>query len=328
MILRVPFGVLSLFAALSLSEASVPPPSLVDWSGTPSLFTQGVALPNGTVLLVNRQHALADLVIGTRSNRWSKLSFSESAPGAFSALTAIDDETWLARHGKDLWISSDKGLSWQQPESILPLVLKSDEGALSQLGQLGALKWNRSSGRLLWQGPEDMSEFNFRSISVVSPTAAVAAVSFTGKFGPQTFGLLMTEDAGRHWEWLVKEGSFSFDASGNYLVHHVFFLTLQIGWISSDYLDDVYHTADGGKTWIHSKAPDRIASALYFKNEHDGLIIGGSTARIYETKNGGRDWRELADDEVLSPSFIEYFEGVPERRWNDFAVYRFLLAHR
>lgn len=319
-------GVFLTIASL-LSGASNPvPPVLINYSGAIGLYAQGVFLGNGSALFTYRHQARAELIVSSSSEKWSSLSFAEAAPGVFAAFASIDEKTWLARNGSDVWVSRDKGRSWQKAAAVPPLALKSDSVALSELGRLGALAWDTSSGSLLWLGSDDQGRLDFRSVCRVSSNGAVAAVRFGGKFGAETFGLLKTEDGGRHWAWLVKEGAFSFDESGNYPAHHIFFLTTQSGWISSDSLDDVYHTSDGGRTWAHITAPDRVISALYFRNENEGRSIGGSTARIYETKDGGKSWRELTDQEVSAPSFVEYFAGTSATGWNDFAVYRLVLA--
>lgn len=313
------------FGCLDAVAGTAAPPTLTAFSGEATLFTRGVYLGGGGGLLTFRHSAEANLVFAA-DGKWREIYFSEPAPGVSSSFTAIDDEAWLVRHGGTVWVSPNKGLSWIEVAAAPGPVLKSDPAALAELGRLGALKWDSRSARLSWEGPADLMVDDFTSVSAISNLVAVAAVRFNGKYGTETFGLVKTQDGGRHWDWLVKKGDFAFDGSGNYHAHHVFFLTEMSGWISSDYLDNMYHTADGGKTWVEIKAPDRVVSSTFFRNEQEGWIIGGSTARIYATSNGGASWRELSNVEILAPSFFDNFRGAPENRWNDFGVYRLVLA--
>lgn len=291
-----------------------------------SLFSRGVC-SGSKVLISNGKQEKRRLFVGVNGQEWRELFVPGLEKSALRAVTALADGTWLVQGQKSLWISRDHGGGWSALASPPSVILKSDPLAIAELSRLGAMTVDAGSAKLAASSVDGIVFESFTSVSITAPQSAVAAVQFRGKYGGDTFALVKTSDAGRRWQWLVKEGGFLFDGSGNYLAHHIFFLSQTTGWISSDYLDDIYHTKDGGATWKMIKAPDRVVSAIYFKNEQHGRIIGGSTARVYESTDGGTNWHELTDAQVLAPYFVNYFGAAPEEHWNEFAVYRFVLEN-
>jgi len=316
-----------LFCLVSLVQASPEVGPTITASGPDfDIFARGVFVGDGA-LLTGHPNGTYILLFSTTGSDWHRLYFKDLRPSSYSALTTIGANVWLARNNGLCWLSWDDGLSWKQAESSPNVTFRSDPAALAQLGKLGVLRVSGDSRSLEFHASSPLPLDEFTCVSVVSPNTAVGAIRFPGKHGDDSFALVRTFDSGRDWQCLVKEGGFSFFETGNWFVHHMFFLTAQSGWISSDVFSDVYHTRNGGDSWVRIEAPDRVVSAIFFRNEMDGRIIGGSTARVYETHDGGLRWRELSDQEVLGYSFVEYFSGAPEYRWNDFGLYRVLLSH-
>jgi photosystem II stability/assembly factor-like uncharacterized protein len=133
--------------------------------------------------------------------------------------------------------------------------------------------------------------------------------------------LEMSLDAGRTWRDIYDA------AQHNYMSlrpNHVFFLNELVGWISSDNDDGLFLTINGGRAWTSIQIPERIATGIFFKDAKRGRIICGVSNNIYETTDGGRNWRLLHKSEILSESFNDYFSALPLSRWNNFAMRRTL----
>jgi photosystem II stability/assembly factor-like uncharacterized protein len=85
----------------------------------------------------------------------------------------------------------------------------------------------------------------------------------------------------------------------------VYFTDGKRGWMAGDG-GLVYHTADGGRTWVRQAVGtnDQI-NDLYFHDKEDGHLVAGSAVHV--TADSGRTWREARR---FSPP--DFGGGMPE----------------
>jgi photosystem II stability/assembly factor-like uncharacterized protein len=145
----------------------------------------------------------------------------------------------------------------------------------------------------------------------VTADTIFASVCIDRSQGECSQHIAKSSDGGKSWKDLG-------DLNGpDIWATNLFFVNDELGWISSSRDDGMYNEI---------KVPDRITLGMFFKDEKHGRIISGVTHDIYETSDGGMSWHQLTVDEIRDSSFLDYFGSASLDRWNDFAVYRSIIA--
>ena len=80
----------------------------------------------------------------------------------------------------------------------------------------------------------------------------------------------------------------------NYHIHCLDFIDENTGWAGSDF-GVIYHTADGGATWVDQHAENPIRLGIDFINSSVGWTTGGYTGTwadnsVFKTTDGGTTW--------------------------------------
>ncbi len=89
----------------------------------------------------------------------------------------------------------------------------------------------------------------------------------------------------------------------------VFFVSDDVGWITSSSHAEIYHTTDGGVTFTVQTTPLGATNAVHMLDESNGFS-GGDGGWIYKTTDGGQNWEILASmGTLLDISFP--FETTP-----------------
>jgi photosystem II stability/assembly factor-like uncharacterized protein len=116
---------------------------------------------------------------------------------------------------------------------------------------------------------EGIKQFAIRGLQFIDKDHGFAAATATEE---QTGRVIITSNGGAAWrrQWIVKGAG----------VRDLFFVNSEEGWALTDQGQYVYHTIDGGKTWLSEPrvfeqdvAPSRLAGA---DQSHIWLVGGGA----------------------------------------------------
>jgi hypothetical protein len=112
---------------------------------------------------------------------------------------------------------------------------------------------------------------------------------------PLLHGVMRTDDGGCHWRgtWSARDPIAERGA--------LYFLDAKEGWLGGGYRGGLYHTADGGSSWQPLPLPDAHleVKGVFFRNADRGWLLTGKE-EIFETRDAGHTWRQLARREVLA----------------------------
>jgi photosystem II stability/assembly factor-like uncharacterized protein len=118
------------------------------------------------------------------------------------------------------------------------------------------------------------------------------------------FRILATDDGGATWE-LVDTKAMSNSASGEAALAtgtSMFAVGPRDAWFGTDFDSNVapnsnarvFHTPNGGKTWIDAETPLHRIPSLSFRDRRHGLVVGGDlnadVGTVVRTNNGGNTW--------------------------------------
>jgi len=131
-------------------------------------------------------------------------------------------------------------------------------------------------------------------------------------------GIARTNDGGISWYNFTPpnvEDGFSLDT---------FFLDLDHAWVQKPDTENssrggtLYHTADGGKTWLNSMVPFKRGD-IHFLDQNNGWVLadlgaamGSDAVAIYQTTNGGGTWKAVYtnDPNVENPGDSMPLSGI------------------
>jgi hypothetical protein len=114
---------------------------------------------------------------------------------------------------------------------------------------------------------------------------AVGAIAEGGHVKPMS---ALTSDGGEHWSLApLKEPGES-----------LYFLNDSLGWLVTS--KGLWQTEESGRSWRKLKAPAGL-DQVHFVDANHGWAVG-IHKHVYETKNGGAEWTELAALENLNSS--------------------------
>ena len=308
-------------------SAEKPESSIYLWT-KPNVYAEGVYLDQENIVVRQTDDGLPFFMVTENGgNSWRVVKTPNASKKSAWTLVPASTSKWLLIDYDHCWTSSDRGIHWDPLKASFLLGWRSSALALVQLIQGGVLWWNDQSVLPNSISLDGREFYSFRSVSTIDAHNVVASVAFEEGNSGLGYALVSSDNYGRNWHWLVKESQFNSTRGGQFAVDHVFFRTFVRGWISSDNDEGIDKTVDGGKSWSSIITPDRVVVSMYFKNDNEGRIIGGSTGKMYETNDGGRGWRVMKKGEILSSTFLDYFNEDKVDRWNDFAVYRVILAN-
>lgn len=182
--------------------------------------------------------------------------------------------------------TADGGRTWQAqyniPVSIYRIFFLNPATGWAS-GSKGII-YNTSDGGRTWDtqrteletgdGPIDLNgegikQFAIRGLQFIDKDHGFAAATATEE---QTGRVIITSNGGAAWrrQWIVKGAG----------VRDVFFINPDEGWALTDQGQYVYHTTDGGKSWLSEPrvfeqdvAPSRLAGA---DQSHIWLVGGGA----------------------------------------------------
>jgi len=117
--------------------------------------------------------------------------------------------------------------------------------------------------------------------------------------------LLYTSDGGESWIEVnspaLRRDDIS-DHNVNVFIRNLYFSDTQHGWamvhgiVKTTTLTKIFHTSDGGKSWILQSTIDNRTglSNIYFIDSMNGWISGGYAANsIFRTTDGGHTWTKV-----------------------------------
>lgn len=111
-----------------------------------------------------------------------------------------------------------------------------------------------------------------------SATHGMAVGAIVGKRGVKPMSAVTT-DGGAHWSLVpLKE-----------IGQSLFFLNDSLGWMITN--KGMWQTEEFGKTWRKLKAPVGLEQVYFADPEHGWAV--GNRKQVYETSNGGADWKPL-----------------------------------
>ena len=151
---------------------------------------------------------------------------------------------------------------------------------------------------------------------IVENSGAFSSLYFTddkhglaaGGVGGLPSGILYyTSDGGENWIEIDSPGSKQYNGFDyKKFIHDLYFIDPQLGWAMVNVVvaTNIFHTSDGGKSWILQSTIDKgtSLSKMHFVDSMNGWVIGGrhsDPTSLLRTTDGGNTWKKvlLAHDE-------------------------------
>jgi photosystem II stability/assembly factor-like uncharacterized protein len=230
---------------------------------------------------------------------------------------------WLAASDMGVFATSDGGQTWQSLDLFPP-----DAGTASQVRFLstevgyvivGHMDVNQGRDALMGtlDGGRTWQPIYQAPPPALFPTGPFQFFSDLGGVGAGDGGFLVTADAGKSWTSLsIYSGICSGELAAQVIA--LSFANAQQGWAAftcaSQPLPAVYHTIDGGKTWVWlpgTGVPDDGIAALSFLDPKTGYLVSHS-GLLFLTEDGGQSFSPVDGIAVhtRSPHFV-----TPELGW-------------
>lgn len=216
-----------------------------------------------------------------------------------NAIVTVDSVTAIASGGDrrfgcaTVLTTTDGGFSWKQFNfnyGELMDIARFDQSTLVAVGKYGLILRTTDYGKT-WSiiSTENSGQYS-RIISINNMDGVILGSSKT---------VLKTNDGGLSWNVLSTDtdenfiaGAFADDENG---------IALGSDYYTNGYVK-TYRTTDGGVTWsdcLLSYNKNTLQS-VFFSNENDGLVVGGS-GTLLRTTDGGTSWSRL-----LQGTLFEY----------------------
>ncbi len=252
-----------------------------DWTDQIPAAKQTMFAPsfaNGFVGMVGGSDG-AILRTANSGAKWEKITFPLSEN--FQGLEMVDDQVALAgsKSGK-VFLTLNQGDSWNVlgtglgPISDLKSFNQYEILVTTENGKIFKTTNSGTNWTLVFNNVND----HFLGIDFFDHTTGWVA-GWNGK-------ILVTHDEGDTWTTLYKDKINKFSD-----VHFTSYLE---GWvISSNNTDTIWHTLNGGQTWVKNVLPVKTSwNAISFMNGQTGWIAGGSDSYgvVLRTDNGGASW--------------------------------------
>ncbi len=241
---------------------------------------------------------------------WHEIYLSAEHAALFGELGSMNvkldfvtpSQGWLMADS-GTWRTSDGGTQWRRISTNLYdglyfvdeqhgwISLAEEDGQRGYITQDAGHTWQSCDAVLNGDAPVPRQAYFHTS------QQGWAITSQTGKDRQTTYGIARTSDGGCRWQqvWISDE-----DPDERFSALH--FINEREGWLAGEYR--LYHTTDGGKTWLHAPIPteEMQLSGLYFADSNNGWIIAApktdDTTGVYRTTNGGKRWQQLTVNEL------------------------------
>ncbi len=91
------------------------------------------------------------------------------------------------------------------------------------------------------------------------------------------------------------------------ILYDYYFVDENTGWLVKDW-GDIFHTTDGGLTWVKQATLEGRLTGIFFVDENTGWITG--KYKIYKTDDGGETWTEYKNDFIIEPDDILFINKL------------------
>ena len=221
-----------------------------------------------TVRIIQQIFAVIIILLSTSVNaQWNSQSPIPTQLGIRSVGSATTERVFKAENG-DFWFPNSSGTV-----ELLNDVDYFPNGDLIAVGNNGTVLTN-SGGTSVWNSQPAISLYTIKAIQIVNPTEVV----LLDEIGQ----VYMSTDAGINW---TATSSMPPDLSPAEDVH---FTTLQDGWVIGQGGTSLYHTNDGGITWI--PVPDFGGGYVSVDVEGNSIWANNVTGTFYRSTDNGVSW--------------------------------------
>lgn len=290
----------------------------------PECYASGTQYDSNTVFVTTYGEQIGKYVTIDCGKTWNELAIKKGDK-LFGPYDGANIEVWFSGHvfvfvNNDYYYNASNA-EWQL-SSIRSICMRGQNGFRIVLDSKRNRYLERSDNcGIEWHNISTLPVMfdKIYNFDIVSTNLIFALVYDKNAQRGADHSLLKSIDRGKSWNIVcIPEKVLDIYAT------HLFFLNADTGWISSGRDEGLFVTVDCGNTWKNIIVPERFIGDVYFKNNKEGRIIGTLSNSVYETTDGGRHWRKLNKSDILSPSYIIYYESAPLSRWNDFAVLKTL----
>lgn len=244
------------------------------------------------------------------SENWiNSICFSDDLNGYAASTTYLYTNNILSTSdGGENWVVSHNSIGRWNMHSICSI----DANSASMVGDHGQIFKTVDAG-LNWFLVSTNTTYNYAlADAAITADSIIVAIGSGGAGGVVSGSLIRSTDRGKAWLRVNIP---------MYQLTDVSFVNDTLGYLSESF-DILRKTINAGESWeIISSLPIEI-KALYFFDEHNGLITGPSFKKesyfLYQTENGGQDWQlldtlpvinEITDMEFVDDS-LGYITGL------------------
>ena len=221
-----------------------------------------------TVRIMQQIFAVTIILLSTSANaQWNSQNPTQTQLGARSVGSPTTVRGFIAKNG-DSWFPNSSGTV-----ELLNDVDYFPNGDLIAVGNNGTVLTN-SGGTSVWNSQPAISLYSIKAVQIVNPTEIV----LLDEIGQ----VYMSTDAGVSW---TATNSIPPGLSPAEDVH---FNTLQEGWVIGQGGTSLYHTNDGGNTWI--PVPDFGGGYVSVDAEGNSIWANNVTGTFYRSTDNGISW--------------------------------------
>lgn len=209
---------------------------------------------------------------------WQAGALWADAPCSIQRAAAIDSHVWLLCDQGELFVSPDRGATWQVrrvPGDVTlraVAILDARRGFIA--GDGGTLLATTDGGES-WRKVETPAGENFTSIHFVGELGWIAGWSGA---------ILHSPDGGKTWQRQ--------DSGIQQGLESIYFVDPQHGW-AVGWVGAILRTTDGGRTWERVRTSETLWSldAVYFRDAQHGWMVGFG-GLILKSDDGGVTWKQ------------------------------------
>lgn len=242
---------------------------------------------------------------------------SVSSPNPFVDLEFPEVTTGFISDHERIWKTTDAGANWQMIYQFSPLnsgfnssayleniqFLDAQKGfAVGPFERIMKTRDGGSSWELLHSSASTTPYFHLKDVHFFDQQHGIVAGyeidNIYLNIGIYNHYLLITNDGGQTWQKTIPCPASDHQESSLY------FIDKQRGYLllsNQNYLfplDLLFKTVDGGQTWKQLNIPAMVARKMYWYNQLEGVVIGGSgflagENLVARTTDGGVSWQQV-----------------------------------